>query len=357
MTRPNGIGRRKDEQLKLAVDQQGLEMDSNDFDSVAFVHHALASIDRTDIDLTTHIAGCRWTSPLYINGMTGGSARTGAINRELAIAAADTGLPIASGSMSAYLRDPSVANTYSVLREYNPHGFLMANVNANATADQARRAVDLLAADALQIHLNAVQEIVMVEGDRDFSHWQSQIEAITATVGVPVIVKEVGFGLSRHTVMLLRDLGVSVADVGGRGGTDFARIENMRRRTGADFSFIQGWGQSTPCCLLGAADVAGIEVVASGGIRSPLDVARALALGARATGVAGRFLAILLEEGTEALITTIRQWLDQLISIMTILGARNPSGLTGCDLLFYGSVKTYCHAFGIDAPAYAYRSL
>ncbi|GAB2713238.1 type 2 isopentenyl-diphosphate Delta-isomerase [Nocardia thraciensis] len=341
--------------MRYAVDQHHHNAASNDFDSVAFVHHALAGIDHSQIDLAVDVAGKLWATPLYINGMTGGSPRTGEINRQLAIAAAETGLPIASGSMSAFLLNPEVADTYRVLRTENPHGFVMANVNANATVDQARRAVDLLEADALQVHVNAVQEIVMPEGDRDFSRWPQRIEAIAAGVGVPVIVKEVGFGLSADTVVLLRDLGVAVADVGGRGGTNFARIEN-HRRTGSDFSFVQEWGQSTVCCLLAAADIPGIAIVASGGIRSPLDTARALALGARATGVAGRFLTILVDHGTDALITTIRAWLDQLTLIMTVVGAATPPALTGCDLILGGNIETFCRSDGIDPATYAHRS-
>jgi isopentenyl-diphosphate delta-isomerase len=345
---------RKNDHVRLAVDQHHQRAGGNDFDHVTFVHHALAGIDRADVDLTVEVAGKPWPTPLYINGMTGGSQHTGDINRRLGIVAAETELPIAAGSMSAYLRDATVASTYRVLRTENPHGFVMANVNANAHPDQARRAIDLLEADALQIHLNTVQEIVMPEGDRDFSHWPQHIEAIAAAVDVPVIVKEVGFGLSRATVSLLTDLGVAVADVGGRGGTNFARIENHRRADN-DISVIEGWGQSTPCCLLDAATVTGIDVLASGGIRSSLDIARALALGARATGVAGAFLTILLDEGIEALVATIRGWLDALTSVMTVLGARTPHALADCDLLLGGSVENYCRAVGIDPIRYAHR--
>lgn len=355
MSAADMIGSRKDDHVRHAVDQHRHGHAANDFDSVAFVHHALAGINRASIDLATLVAGKPWSTPLYINGMTGGSQRTGEINRQLAIVARETGLPIASGSMSAWLRDESVADSYRVLRTENPDGVVMANVNANTTSDQARRAVDLLSADALQIHLNAVQEIVMPEGDRDFTGWPRRIERIVAAMKVPVIVKEVGFGLSRKTIAQLRDLGVAVADVGGRGGTDFARIENDRRAE-SDFGFIQGWGQSTVVCLLDAANIDGIDVAASGGIRCPLDMAKSLALGAVATGVAGPFLTVLIEQGAEALIATIRRWLDQLALIMAVLGAPTPHALTGCDLLLTRDVETWCGALGIDTYSYASRS-
>jgi isopentenyl-diphosphate delta-isomerase len=348
------IGRRKDEHVRYAIDQHNQDPAESDFDAIRFVHHALGGATSAQVSLGTRIAGRIWQTPLYINAMTGGNASTGAINRQLAIAARETGLAIASGSMSAYLRDESVASSYHVLRQENPNGFVMANINANATVDQAQRAVDLLEADALQIHLNAMQEIVMPEGDRDFSHWPRQIELLCARARVPVIVKEVGFGLSRNTVELLRDLGASVADVGGRGGTNFARIENSRRQ-GTDLSYLADWGQSTPRCLLAATDVSGIELLASGGIRSPLDIARALALGAKAAGIAGHFLEIVVNHGVEQLITTIRNWLDQLALIMTVLGARTPSELTRSDLELTGPLETYCRLIGIDPRAFICR--
>lgn len=346
---------RKDEHVRYAVRQQQEIPDVNDFDSVTFVHHALAGIDLAEVSTATRVAGRYWANPLYINAMTGGSAGTGRINQQLAIAAKETGLPIASGSMSPFFKDPSLADTFRVLRRENPDGTVFANVNADATVEQTRRAVDLIGADALQIHLNAVQEIVMPEGDRAFAHWGPRIEKIAAALEVPVIVKEVGFGLSRRTVLRLRDAGVAVADIGGRGGTNFARIEN-RRRDREDYTFLEDWGQSTAGCLIESASVPGIEILASGGIRSPLDTARAVALGARATGVAGRFLATLMADGVEALIETIQSWLVQLAQIMTVLGVYSPADLVHCDLLITGDLAAVCRARGTDITGYATRS-
>ncbi|KUN06014.1 isopentenyl pyrophosphate isomerase [Streptomyces yokosukanensis] len=348
------IAQRKDDHVRLAVEQQQQHDGRNQFDEVSFVHHALAGLDRTDVSLTTAFGGISWQVPLYINAMTGGSERTGAINRDLAVAAHETGVPIASGSMSAYFKDPDCADTFSVLRKENPDGFVIANVNATTSVDNALRAVDLIQADALQIHVNTVQETVMPEGDRSFSSWVPQIERIAAGAGVPVIVKEVGFGLSRETVRLLAGLGVRVADLGGRGGTDFARIENGRREL-ADYAYLTGWGQSTAACLLDAQD-APIPVLASGGVRQPLDVARALALGASGVGVSGTFLRTLLDGGVAALIAQISTWLDQLAALLTVLGARTPAALRHSDLLIHGELRDFCADRGIDIRSLARRS-
>ncbi|MFC5663067.1 type 2 isopentenyl-diphosphate Delta-isomerase [Kitasatospora misakiensis] len=348
------ISQRKDDHVRLAVEQQHGHVGRNQFDEVSFVHHALAGIDRPDVSLETSFAGITWPVPLYINAMTGGSEMTGRINRDLAIAARETGVPIASGSMSAYFKDESCAGTFSVLREENPDGFVLANVNATASVEKARRAVDLLKADALQIHINTVQETVMPEGDRSFSAWVPQIGKIVAAVDVPVIVKEVGFGLSRETVLTLRELGVRVADLGGRGGTDFARIENGRRDL-RDYTFLEGWGLSTAACLLDARDV-DLPVLASGGVRHPLDVARALALGASGVGASGTFLRTLMDEGVDALVTQLSSWLDQLAAMMTMLGAATPAALTGRDLLIQGTLREFCTDRGIDPAQFARRS-
>ncbi|WP_328499779.1 type 2 isopentenyl-diphosphate Delta-isomerase [Streptomyces sp. NBC_00457] len=345
---------RKDDHVRLAMEQQHAHSGRNQFDEVSFVHHALAGIDRPDVSLATTFAGITWQAPLYINAMTGGSAQTGAINRDLATAARETGVAIASGSMHAYFKDPSCADTFRVLRKENPHGFVIANVNATCSVDNARRAIDLIEANALQIHLNTAQETPMPEGDRSFGSWAAQIEKIAGHVDVPVIVKEVGNGLSRETVLALPGLGVRVADVSGRGGTDFARIENGRREL-ADYAYLHDWGQSTVACLLDAQD-AGLPVLASGGVRNPLDVARALALGARAVGSSGGFLRTLIDGDVAALVTQISTWLDQLAALQTMLGARTPADLSRCDLLVRGELRNFCLDRGIDTRRLAQRS-
>lgn len=347
--------RRKDDHVRIAVEQQDGRAGHNDFDDVTFVHHALAGIDRDDVSLATRFAGFDWPVPLYINAMTGGSEMTGAINRDLAIAAREIGVPIATGSMSPYFKDSSTAGTFSVVREENPDGFVMANINAMASTDNARRAVDLVRADALQIHINTIQETVMPEGDRSFSSWPRRIEEIVTAVSVPVVVKEVGFGLSRETVSLLSKLGVAVADVGGRGGTNFARIENSRRES-ADYAFLDGWGQSAPACLLDA-DSSGLPLLASGGVRNPLDVARALALGAAAAGASGAFLRTVVDEGVDVLVARLSTWLDQLAALLTALGARTPAALTGSDVLVQGELAAFCAARGVATDHLARRRL
>lgn len=348
------ITNRKDEHVALALAQHGSGAD-NEFDCVRFVHHALPATDCDRVDVRTTVADAPWQWPFYLNGMTGGSAKTGDINRQLAIAARETGIAIAAGSLSAYLKDAAAAPTYRVLREEYPQGFVMANVNANADLDGVRRAVDLLEANALQIHLNVAQETVMPEGDRAFDHWAEMIANTVQALGVPVIVKEVGFGLSPQTLAQLHALGVRWADVSGRGGTDFAKIENARRAQ-SDFDYIMGWGQSAPACLAEAIGLANRpELLASGGVRNPLDVLKALALGARAVGVSGHFLHVLMQQGLDALIAEIRRWQIQLRQLMALTGCSSLAELTHTDVVLSGSLRQYCELRGVNVAALARR--
>ncbi|GAA3658282.1 type 2 isopentenyl-diphosphate Delta-isomerase [Microbacterium marinilacus] len=342
---------RKDDHLRLAVTQQREPAARNDFDDVEIVHHALDGIDVGDVDLATRVGDRTWPVPLYINAMTGGTANAERVNRALAIAARETGAPIASGSLSLALDDPWTAQSFRVIRDENPRGVVLANLGADRGPEDAARAVDLLEADALQIHLNAVQETIMREGSRDFGSWAGRIERIVAASPVPVIVKEVGFGLSRRTLRRLSGLGVRVADVSGTGGTSFARIEDARR---GGYAFFDGYGQSAACCLLDAPGD-GPALLASGGVRSPLDVVRSLALGARAAGVAGPFLAVAVDGGADAVVEDVRAWISQTAELLALLGTPTPAAAAGVDLLLRGRVREFCELRGIDPGAFSRR--
>lgn len=359
---------RKDDHLRLAAEQWtgpgagGARR--NEFDDLEFVHDALGGVSTSVVDLAARVGEWTWATPFYINGMTGGTDRSTEINTQLAIAARETGLTMACGSMSIALEDDEAARGFAVLRRENPDGFLLANIGAGRSADDAARVVDLISADALQLHVNAVQETVMPEGSRDFSTWLSGVAEIVRRSEVPVVVKEVGFGLSRRALARLAEVGVEIADVGGRGGTDFLAIENARR-SARDYAYLTGFGQSAAACLLDAGvagPATGVEsarlatVLASGGVRNPLDVAKALALGASAVGVAGVFLDAILEGGEDALSDVIKRWQAQLRELCGLLGAADIGALRDVDVLVRGRLREHCELRGVDAAALARRS-
>jgi isopentenyl-diphosphate delta-isomerase len=354
-----GRRERKEDHVRLATAQWGSTARTTEFDDLEFVHHALGGVSIDRVDLGTEMFGRPLPVPFYINGMTGGTESTGRINQQLAIAARETGVAMGCGSVSIALEDESAADAFRVIRRENPEGLVMANIGVGRSPGDARRAVDLLQADALQIHVNAVQETVMPEGSPDFSTWLPGIEEIVSALEVPVLVKEVGFGLSARTLAQLAEIGVTWVDVSGRGGTDFLAIENDRR-PGRDYSYLTGFGQSAPAALLDAAAhhdrIGPMTLLASGGVRDPLDVIKALALGARGVGVAGSFLKAVVEGGPEQLIELIRSWQQHTRELAAMLGARSVTELTTADLLVRGRLREFCELRGIDARSLARRS-
>ena len=338
---------RKDDHVHHALQQQNKAIPSQ-FDQIRFIHQSLNHVSFDQIDISTEWAHHRHSHPFYINGMTGGSRFTKQFNDKLAQVAAETGLAMASGSVSAALKDPSVIDTFQIIRERNPKGFVMANIGAHHSLDNAKRAVDILRADALQIHLNIPQEVVMPEGDRNYSMWEENIETIVNSVGVPVIIKEVGFGMSQETIQRLLQLGVETIDVSGRGGTNFITIEN-ERRDHLDFSAIAHWGQTTPESLLEAQNyIDKATILASGGIRNYMDIIKALALGASATGISGLFLKKVNDDGIDATIQMVHDWTDSLKHLYLLLGVNTTSNLNKLPLILSSELLTYAQQRKLD---------
>ena len=311
---------RKNEHLSLARKYYDQAHVSHPFDQVRLVHTALPEMAVTDVDLKVPLAGqLQLSAPFYLEAMTGGSQTALTINRQLARLAAKHRLAMATGSVSIALKDPTARASFTVIREENPDGIVIANLSSGASLADARAAVELLDADALELHLNAAQELVMPEGDRRF-FWLDNLRELAAALTVPVIVKEVGFGMNKTDVAKLAQAGVQAINVSGRGGTNFALIEN-RRNHGEDFSSLAQWGQTTPEALLEArAAKTGRPIIASGGISSPLDVIKAGALGASSCGVAGYFLNILQTAGPKALDQEIANWLAVLPRLLALQG-------------------------------------
>lgn len=327
--------------------QQGLA-------DIKLVHNCLPETSTDHIALTTTIGDLTMSSPILINAMTGGAHETESINRELAILAREKGLSMAVGSQMSAIKNSEVASSYEVVRRENPNGIIFANLGSEATTEQALRAVDMIEANALQIHLNVMQELIMPEGDRSFVGMLGRIERIVRHTPVPVIVKEVGFGISRDNAKQLRDVGVQVLDVGGSGGTNFAAIENARRPAALDW--LNDWGTPTSMTLLEALSVYSWgSIIASGGITNALEAAKALTLGASAVGMAGAFLKVLRVDGVDALHAYAEELHQGLILIMTALGANSIQALTGCPVVIVGDTAEWCRTRGIDITSYTER--
>ncbi|MHB9094720.1 MAG: type 2 isopentenyl-diphosphate Delta-isomerase [Eubacteriales bacterium] len=326
------------------------------FNDITLVHNALPEVSGKDVSLRTELFGKWLQAPLAINAITGGGIVPGKINEALAIAARETGLAMAVGSQTVAVDNPECAESFSIARKMNPTGLIMANIGAHVCVETALKSIEMISADALQIHLNVPQEAVMREGDRDFRGWLSNISKIVKEVQVPVIVKEVGFGLSWEVAKRLNEVGVKNFDVGGRGGTNFISIEDLRSRRNQNY--LESWGIITPVSLI-EIDNSGIAstIMATGGIRNGLHAAKALALGAKAAGIAGICLKVLFEQKVEGLIRGLENLKNDLKKVIMMTGVENPSLLQTVPVVITGRTREWLAERGIDTTVYARRGM
>ena len=330
-------------------------MRNHGFEDVHFVHKSLPNSSVDKVDLTTEIGELSLSSPIFINAMTGGGGDvTYEINANLSTVAASCNIAIAVGSQMAAIKEPEQRRSYEVVRKVNPNGVVIANLGSEATVEHAKRAVDMIEANGLQIHLNVIQELVMPEGDRDFTGALKRIEEINKAISVPIIVKEVGFGMSSETAALLSSIGVRVLDIGGFGGTNFSQIENARRSRKLDY--FDSWGIPTTASI---AEVKSshpfLTVIGSGGIQNALDVVKAIALGASATGFAGYFLKVLMEQGIEALKSEIEELITDIKLLMAALGVTSIDKLQKVPIVLDGYTYHWLNQRGINCKQYSTR--
>lgn len=325
------------------------------FEDISLIHNCLPDLDLSSINLGTSAFGLN-ISPIILNALTGGTPDVTELNRQLAYAARVCDIPMAVGSQTAAIEDASVRESFAVVRKEHPSGIIIANVGANSTPQAAFKAVDMLKADALQIHLNVAQELAMPEGDRNFRGYANNIKQIVKTLTLPVIVKEVGFGMARQQVLELAAIGVAAIDVGGRGGTNFAAIEAARGLE-PENGFLNSWGISTACSLIEAVTTckANIDIIASGGIREASDIAKALALGATAVGIAAPYLQILISQGVDALISYIKKQQYGLQTMLLLTGADSIRSLQTKPVVITGYTSQWLQARGIDFSKFATR--
>jgi isopentenyl-diphosphate delta-isomerase len=285
---------RKAEHIRLALEPRMQLGGRSWWDDYSFGHEALPEIDMAEVDTSVEFLGRRLEAPLLISCMTGGTESAGIINRNLAAGAERTGVAVGVGSQRKALEDPEKADTFRV-REAAPSVPLLANLGAvqlnyGMGVRECRQAVGMIGADALVLHLNPLQEALQPEGQCDFSGLLPKIGEVVRALEVPVVVKEVGSGLSERVARALAAQGVRILDTAGTGGTSWARIEAQRSGELDLGELFAGWGLPTPLSIQEVRRVEGVTVIASGGLRNGMDVAKALALGADLAGMAYPFL-------------------------------------------------------------------
>ncbi|WP_291834011.1 type 2 isopentenyl-diphosphate Delta-isomerase [Brevundimonas sp.] len=334
------IVNRKDQHLDVILSGRGRHGRDGGLDAVRFVHEALPDLDYGKIDLGADFLGRRLKAPLLISSMTGGPSRAEAINARLAEAAQHLGIALAVGSQRAALEAGGAPGLDMALRLKAPDTPILANIGAaqltrGVGPDEARRIVDMVAADALIVHLNPLQEACQPEGDRDWWGVGAALEALIRTVDFPVVVKETGAGLSAATCRRLAAMGVAALDVAGAGGSNWALVEGERAESPADKAHAAAfgdWGIPTARAIAEArAACPRTLIIGSGGIRDGVDAARAIRLGADMVGQAAGVLAA-ATVSTEAVVAHFQTVIRQLKTVCFCTGSANLTALARAPL-------------------------
>jgi isopentenyl-diphosphate delta-isomerase len=325
------ISKRKNDHLDLATHGNvGFRAKTTLLECVGLMHDALPELSLDEIDLQVRLLGRTLRAPIVLAGMTGGTERAKNINRELAAIAEERGYGLGLGSQRPILKDPSTAETYRV-RDIAPSVLLLGNIGAvQATALPTARVqelVDTIGADAICVHLNPAMEVVQSEGDRDFRGIEASFRRLCAELGCPVIAKETGCGIGADAARRLAAAGVRDVDVSGAGGTSWVGVE-AERASAEDRSLGQAfwdWGIPTAASLLYVRACQFRTVIATGGIATGLDAARALVLGAHAVGIARPVLQALERGGRQQAIELLGGIERELRTALLLMGARNVS--------------------------------
>ncbi|MEG6585696.1 type 2 isopentenyl-diphosphate Delta-isomerase [Dendrosporobacter sp. 1207_IL3150] len=330
---------------------------SNRFEDFKLIHNCLPKLAWDEIDLSCTAAGLKLSNPIIINAITGGANDITDINAKLAEFANITGCAIAVGSQFAAIENKEVTASYRVVRRKNPSGIVIANLGAYAKPEHAQQAIEMLEADALQIHLNPAQEIIMAEGDRDFTDYLENITKIAQSTKVPVIAKEVGCGIAKEQAKMLVEAGVKAIDVGGAGGTNFIAIEAARTSDDLDQDMLS-WGIPTAISAVETASVlpSNVDLIISGGIRTPLEAVKAFALNAKAIGIANPILKTIKQHGLEKAAAWFEGYTYQIKRYMLLTGAKNLSELTNIPIIITGPSFDWLSVRGADPSKYALRS-
>lgn len=335
MKKDTPIANRKIDHIHINLEKDVASALTTGLEDYRLIHQALPEMSLANVDLGQHLFGKHQPVPVLVSSMTGGTEEAARLNRILATAAQEVGLAMGVGSQRAAIKDPSVEDSFKV-RQYAPDILLFANLgvvqlNAGYGISECRRAVEMIDANALVLHLNPLQEALQPEGDVDFGGLAAKIGQVCQALEVPVIVKEVGWGISVQAAQMLVDAGVSVIDVAGAGGTSWSQVEMYRiadpYQAATAGAFVD-WGIPTTDSIRNVRSVNDkILLFASGGLQNGIDITKCLALGASLGGMAGIFLKA-ADNSLETTVSVMRMIVDQVRIAMFASGARTLADLT-----------------------------
>lgn len=330
------IEQRKKDHVDLTINEETQYLKSAGFERFEFVHNALPEIDYDEVNTNAKLLERTFSFPLFISSMTGGYDYAETVNSVIAEFCEEHNIPFGVGSQRVMIDNPSMIKTFSIVREKAPKAFICANIGGaqligGFSQKNTRLLIDSIDANAIIVHLNPLQELMQPEGDRNFKGVLDGIEQLVTKSNIPIIVKETGAGISAYTAKRLLNVGVSVIDVAGAGGTSWSKVENSRKKESESLNFFNEWGISTVNCLLDLSNLQwerSFEVISSGGIRSSSDMVKSLCLGANFCATAQPIIKTVILEGREGLNSLFEAWQHQLKVILTLLGCTNISELS-----------------------------
>ena len=344
------IMKRKQEGIDIPLNRNVQAKTTSTFlEYVKLVHNAIPELNLSDIDTTSIFLGRRFSAPLIIDSMTGGTAKALLINGRLAELAESYSLPMGVGSQRAGLVSEKLADSYTIARKKAPNAFLIANIggaqlSSGLSIDKVKKLIEMINADALVVHLNPLQELIQPEGEPRYRGVLGKIEELVSHLDMPVLVKEVGAGLSREVAIKLEMAGVSAINIAGAGGTSWAGVEKLRAEVAKNKTKIHlgemfwDWGIPTALSLIEVKKVVKkTPLVASGGLRNGLEVAKCIALGAEMCAMAYPFL-VAAAQSLESLFNFMDMILAELKSTMFLLGAKNIEMLKSSRYILTGAL-------------------
>ncbi|NVM53554.1 MAG: type 2 isopentenyl-diphosphate Delta-isomerase [Candidatus Helarchaeota archaeon] len=348
---------RKLEHIKICLNQNvEFKTKSAGFQDIELIHQSLPELDYQAIDLTTHLFERKFDYPILINAMTGGHPESIKINKTLAQIASEFNIPMEVGSQRAAIENEKLISTYRIAREASQSAageiFLIGNIGGGQLVKgygirEINKSIEMIDADALAIHLNPLQEVLQKEGDINYQKLLGKIREVIKQVKIPIIVKETGNGLSREALGALKDIGVKYVDVSGAGGTSWAAVESYRHKDISEFARIannfRDWGIPTVVSTLTAVKM-GFNVISSGGIRTGIDIAKAIACGADMAGIALPFLANAYREDLNALRRQMQILIRELKICMFLTKSFNLEELKSAEKIFLGKTKQWIEA-------------
>jgi isopentenyl-diphosphate delta-isomerase len=356
--------KRKADHIKICLNEAAQARDAaTGFADIQFIHRALPEVDKAKIDLSTTFLGHRFSAPLMVGAMTGGTAEATRINSAIGEAVEHLHLGMGVGSQRAAIEDPKLEETFAVARKKAPNAFLVANIGGvqlvhGYGVKEVKKAVEMIDADAVAVHLNALHEAVQPEGQTNFKGVLAKISEVAEELDTPVIVKETGGGISAEDAKKLEAAGVKAIDVGGAGGTSFAAVEYHRSEVTSMEHLLSGvfwdWGIPTAVSLIETAQAVKIPVIASGGVRSGMDIASALALNACLASVSLPVLQTAVEgvKETEDLLSLL---MEELRTAMFLVGAEKVPQLAKTPVVVTGKTAEWLKTRGFNIEDYARR--